>query len=314
METTQTTEVPISPLSRDILSAATRVRVAAEQGRKRVASKLREAKIGVLGLTVGSAFFLAACAGEAKPPDFNFSASLPPTTPVSEMQAPSGEPLPFELATEPTEKELFQQNIDTLISTVRGFFHEDYFKRMGYDLDKIADNLKNPDNTTDTTRLVSPRNNIQNVDTDRIVDMYNYPRFKFKEELPFHISFERDTETGEITKRRVAFYVDKNGKLLTYRENFPYAPQTKEDFDKLFDRLSDIVRVPEDNSRGATLKDLDWQTLPRTPESAELEDNAYAVIRGDKHDTVISLTGIRGNGLNLVSVSLNKHSSLTIKR
>ena len=51
METTQTPEVPTSHLSKDILSTVTRVRSAAEQGREKVASKLREAKIGALGLT-----------------------------------------------------------------------------------------------------------------------------------------------------------------------------------------------------------------------------------------------------------------------
>lgn len=303
METTRTPEVPTSPLSRDILSAVTRVRSAAEQGREKVASKLREAKFGGLGLTVGLAFFLAACAGEAKPPEF--SANLPPTTPVSEMQTPSGEPPSFELATEPTEEEVSRQSIDTLISTVRGFFHEDYFRRMGYDLDKIAENLKNPDETTDTTRLVHTRNNTQNVDTHRLVDPYNSPRFIFKEEMPFHIVFERDTTTGEITKQSVGFYVDKNGNLLTYRKNFPYSPETKEDFDKLVDeRLSDIVRMPTVSKPGTTLQDLDWQS-----NTSAGDFTRHTVIRGSKGTTSIGIFGVGGNGLNLVSVSFVKHSN-----
>lgn len=307
METTQIPEVPTSPLSRDILSAVTRIRSAAEQGRERVASKLREAKIGALGLTVGSTFFLAACAGEAKPAEF--STSLPPTTPVSEMQAPSGEPPPFELTTEPTEEELFRQNIDTLISTVRGFFHEDYFKRMGYDLDKIGDNLKNPDDTTDTTRLVRTHANSQNIDARRIIRITHRP-LVFTEALPFSTSFERDTKTGEITRRHVAFYVDKNGNLLTYRENFPYSPGTKEDFDKLFDdRLPDIVRMPEDSKPGLTLRDLDWESSTSAGGFSR-----QTAIRGDKGTTSIALHGVEGNGLNLVSVSFFKHSNTTARK
>lgn len=307
-EITQTPEVSTSPLSREVLSAVTRVRTAAEQGREKVASRLKEAKIGMLGLTVGSAFFLAACAGEAKPAEIG--ASLPPTPPIAEMQAPSGGTPPFELATELTDEELFRQDVDTLISTVRGFFQEDYFRRMGYDLDKIADNLKNPDETTDTTRLVRTSDNIQNVDTHRLVDPYNYPRFIFKEEMPFHIVFEKDTTTGEIIEQRVAFWLDKRGNLLTYRKNFPYAPETQEDFDKLVDNnLSDIVRIPEGSKPGATLRDLDWKS--RT--SAGGFERGVA-IRGDKGTTSIDISGVEGNGLNLLSVSFVKHSTPTSKR
>ena len=85
MEMNQSPEIAASPLLRNILSAVEHVKIGAQQGRETVVAKIQEARIGMLGLTVGSAFFLAACGGEAKPP--NIIANLPPSPSVPEMQA-----------------------------------------------------------------------------------------------------------------------------------------------------------------------------------------------------------------------------------
>ncbi len=300
MEMSESPEIATSPLSKNILSAVENVKLAAQQGREKAVGKLKDAKIGMVGLTVGAAFFLAACGGEGTPSQTITAFSS--ITPVPEAQTPSEIITPA-----PTERELFQQDKDTLMSIVRTFFHEEYFKGTGYDLGEISDKMKGL--TWGSPSGKSYSDDRYRFDTAYLrYDGWSYKPHDFTEDKPISASFKRDKKTGKITEQNVGFYIDKDGKLLTYRENFPYAPETKEDFDKLFDRLSTIVKIPEGSRPGVTLENLDWESSV-----SEGGFSRHTVIRGDEGDTVISLSGVAGNGLNLVSVSSFKHSNPTSK-
>ena len=305
MEMSQSPEIMVSPLYKNILSAVESVKLAAQQGREKAAEKMSGVKIGMLGLTVGAAFFLAACSGEGAPAGITGVSFSP--TPVAEIQTPSSESPPVELVAQPTKKELFQQDIDTLVSTVKGFLYEDYFKRMGYDLDKIADNLKNPDDTTDTTRLVLDLINKEKIDAGRIRHINAHP-LQFTSELPFAVSIERDKQTGETTSRHTAFYTDRNGNLLT-SDWTGYSPETQDDFKKLLGKLSGTIKMPDGSKPGSTLEDLEWN-------NSSVSEGGWSmstVIDSDQGNTVISLHGV-ANGLNLVSVSFFAHSASAPKK
>ncbi len=325
MAMSQSPEIAVSPLASNILSAVEHVRLAAQQGREKVAEKISGVKIGVLGLTFGSAFLLAACSGEATPAGTTVI-SPPPTPPDAEMQASSdGSKAPlveikpyfdkradgsdaFTPPLIPEERTSLEQDVDTLVSSARIFFNEEYFKSGGFDLDKIADNLKSLGDDK-LAKLSAKWSNHQDFSTSNLT-RDGYRPVHFTENVPFSSSFYRDRKTGKITKRHVAFYVDKNGKLLTYRENFPYSPETQDDFTKLLAKLSRAIKVPTGSKPGSTFEDLDW-------ESRSVPEGGYTmstVIGGDEGNTVISLHGVAGNGLNLVSVSFFAHSAPTPKK
>lgn len=297
MELGQSPEIAAKPPSQNIFSAVERVGAAARHGREKVAEKIRGAKIGALGLAVGSAFFLAACGGEAQ--SSQSIAALPPTPPDPEMQvSPDGSIRPYYEKGEP-----LKQDVDTLVSSVKSLLNEDYFKSMGWDFDQIAAHLKGlGDKRLEKFSLKIPADSTKSIQTAGLT-RDGYRPLQFTDDLPFGADVVLDTNTGRVQRAGVRFYVDKTGKPVAYKDDFPYAPETAEDFDALLNKLEGAIKMPAGSKPGSTLKDLDWKYS-----ASEKEFSRRADIDDNGQHSVIFLNGVAGNGLNLVTISTFAHT------